>query len=366
MDSLTQITLGAAVGEGVLGKDTDKKAVVWGGVLGTLPDLDVLANPFLTEAQFLLLHRGASHSLLVALLLSPLFGIGLARLHREGPSWQRWTLLAGAVLLTHIGLDCLTVYGTQVFWPFSRTPILVGSIFIIDPFYTVPLAAGLVTALFWGPTDIRRRWANYLGLGLSSTYLLLTLVNNAYMQRSFQSALDAQGLPSERVLTKPTALNNLLWMGISEGDDGFYIGYYSLLDPDRNISFRYEPKNYDLLGGAQSNPYVERLQWFSRGYYIVREYVGESLAVIDLRFGRNDVGLTEHGQYLFTFRLRRDATGTITGFTRDPPPVRLDGPLIRRFLRRIGGRRPAEPPRPGVDKRNKIVTQSARLGLSGR
>ena len=32
MDSLTQLTFGASVGE----------AALWGGVLGTLPDLDVL------------------------------------------------------------------------------------------------------------------------------------------------------------------------------------------------------------------------------------------------------------------------------------------------------------------------------------
>lgn len=352
MDSITQITLGAAVGEAVLGKETDKTAVTWGAVLGTLPDLDVLANPFLTEAQSLLLHRGPSHSLLVALLLSPLIGVGLARLHRKGPSWHRWTLLAAAVLLTHIGLDCLTVYGTQVFWPFSRTPILVGSIFIIDPSYTVPLAGGLLGALLWAPTDRRRRWTNYLGLGVSSVYLLLTLVNNAYMQRTFASALDAQDLPSERVLTKPTALNNLLWMGIAEGDDGFYVGYYSLLDRDRNISFRYEPKNHDLLHTHRSSPYVERLRWFSRGYYVVRKNEDGTLSVIDLRFGRNDVGLTDDGQYLFTFRLHQDARGTITGFTRDPPSFRLDGPLLRRFLRRIGGVR--TPRRGGLPQSDEI------------
>ncbi|MEO0878023.1 MAG: metal-dependent hydrolase, partial [Bacteroidota bacterium] len=44
MDSLTQITLGAAVGEVVLGKKAGNRAMVWGAIAGTFPDLDILAN----------------------------------------------------------------------------------------------------------------------------------------------------------------------------------------------------------------------------------------------------------------------------------------------------------------------------------
>lgn len=46
MDSLTQATLGAAVGEAVLGKKTGNKAAVIGAIIGTIPDLDVLLVPF--------------------------------------------------------------------------------------------------------------------------------------------------------------------------------------------------------------------------------------------------------------------------------------------------------------------------------
>jgi inner membrane protein len=46
MDSLTQIVLGAAVGEVVLGKKIGNRAMVWGAVGGTIPDLDVLGGLF--------------------------------------------------------------------------------------------------------------------------------------------------------------------------------------------------------------------------------------------------------------------------------------------------------------------------------
>ena len=44
MDSLTQIVLGAAVGEFVLGRKVGNKAILWGAVAGTIPDLDVLSK----------------------------------------------------------------------------------------------------------------------------------------------------------------------------------------------------------------------------------------------------------------------------------------------------------------------------------
>lgn len=362
MDSLTQITLGAAVGEAVAGKEAGKKAPLWGAFFGTLPDLDVLANPFLTEAQSLLWHRGPSHSLLLTAVLTPLLALGLARLHKEGPSWRQWALLVGSVLLTHIGLDCLTTYGTQIFWPFTRTPVIIGSIFIIDPLYTVPLAAGLLIGLRWPPPARARRLANYAGLAVSSAYLLLTLANKAYVESVFQDALQSQELPSERVFTKPTAFNNLLWTAIAEAENGFYIGFYSLLDENQSIDFRYVPKRHDLLGNAADNPFVARLRWFSRGYFTVRKTEAGALTVQDLRFGRSDLGLTRDGKYIFTFVLTYSADGTISGFEQRRPDVQVRWPLLRRFVARIGGhplRLEATGPMPG---RNDRVNGTSNLG----
>ncbi|MGB1217216.1 MAG: metal-dependent hydrolase, partial [Saprospiraceae bacterium] len=68
MDSLSQIILGAACGEVVLGKKLGNKAILAGAIGGTIPDLDILANPFLTEIQGLDFHRGITHSLLFSVV----------------------------------------------------------------------------------------------------------------------------------------------------------------------------------------------------------------------------------------------------------------------------------------------------------
>ena len=46
MDSITQIVLGAAVGQAVMGKKLGNRAMMWGAIGGTIPDLDVVANFF--------------------------------------------------------------------------------------------------------------------------------------------------------------------------------------------------------------------------------------------------------------------------------------------------------------------------------
>ncbi|MEM9525558.1 MAG: metal-dependent hydrolase, partial [Bacteroidota bacterium] len=92
MDSLTQIVLGAAVGEATLGRKVGNRAMLWGGLCGTLPDLDVLASAVSDPMSALAYHRAFTHSLAFALLIAPVVGLALHRLYggREGPLKNGW------------------------------------------------------------------------------------------------------------------------------------------------------------------------------------------------------------------------------------------------------------------------------------
>ena len=113
MDSLTQITFGAACGEALLGHKVGKKALMWGSVLGTLPDLDVFI-PLGGPVNDFIYHRGFSHSLTLLALLTPVIAWLIVKVH---PSTKRhfrgWLLLTFIVLETSVLLDLLTIYGTQ-------------------------------------------------------------------------------------------------------------------------------------------------------------------------------------------------------------------------------------------------------------
>jgi inner membrane protein len=177
MDSLTQLALGATMSVAVMGRRTAVwKAALWGGVAGTLPDLDALIDHG-DAILNMVLHRAESHSLLYLTLLAPLLGTLVARLHREWPLWQRWSWAMWAAFFTHPLLDWMTVYGTQLLQPFTDHPYGVGSLFIIDPGVTLPLLVGLVVAL-----SLRHhrglRW-NGVGLVLAGAYIGWSVIAQA-------------------------------------------------------------------------------------------------------------------------------------------------------------------------------------------
>ena len=319
MDSLTQIVLGAAIGEAVVGKKEGRKGAGWGAVLGTLPDLDVLVYPFVDQVSQLAVHRAASHSFLIAILVAPLIGWLLKRLHQNGEAkTKEWAWMAFLVLVTHAGIDLFTVYGTQIWWPISDTPFSLDSIFIIDPFYTTPLTLGVLVALVVKRSSRKRAYANILGIMLSTLYLTWSSVAKLTSQGAFRQGLASKGYHTERLLTVPTPLNTLLWMGIGMDNDSLRVGLYSVLDSKTPNRFLSLGRNSDLLVGHTDDRAVARLMWFTKGWYVVEE---DSLGLLwsDYRFGRSDSWLDEDGSPVFQFRLVQDSTGTYSTFEQLRP-----------------------------------------------
>ena len=110
MDSLTQVVLGASVGEICLGKKIGNRAMLWGAVAGTIPDLDVIGNIFMTKAESLAFHRGISHSFFFSITAAFVFAWLLDKLYKKPwhLSFEKW-LSSGlmafiAVVLFAIGV----------------------------------------------------------------------------------------------------------------------------------------------------------------------------------------------------------------------------------------------------------------------
>ncbi len=342
MDSLTQIALGAAVGEAVLGKEEGNKAMLWGAIAGTIPDLDILIYPFVTEVQQLAIHRGLSHSILFAVLAPIPLGMLLSKIYKQSSHWSRWALLLFWGFFTHALLDSFTNYGTQLFYPFSDYPVSFDTIFIIDLGYTLPLAIGLIAALVLGRKNrAKRRRANQLGLLISSLYLVFTLCNKVFIHKVFEDALEARGIAHEQLYSNPSPFNNILWYGVADDGENLWLGSYSWFDPDRNVQFSQVPKNNDRLAPFLNQEPIERLLWFSKGYYTV-DQVDSTLYFNDLRFPRSDMYLDEGGSYVFSFELIPDPNNPSEIITfkqgSNVPGVASDN-ILSRFIERVKGNR---------------------------
>jgi len=216
MHSLTQAVLGAGVGAALLGRRLGpRRAAVLGAVLGTLPDLDVFF-PFDDPVDSFVLHRGATHSLLVQTLAAPLFGEALLRLFKALRAARGRVYLAVYLCFaTHALLDAMTVYGTRIFWPLWPQPLGLGSVFIIDPLYTLPLLLAFLWALSlraWTP-----RFGGVLALCvlLSSAYLGWGAVVQRLAEGRAVDILAARGVTPARLLAIPTPFNSLFWRVIA-------------------------------------------------------------------------------------------------------------------------------------------------------
>ena len=295
MGSVTQAVLGAAVGEATLGRRVGAKAPLWGVVLGTLPDLDVF-YPFADPVSAFTWHRGSSHSLFVLAALTPVVVWLILKLH-PGSSEQRrgWYRLVLLIFGTHVLLDCFTVYGTQVLWPLPVPPVGWATIFIIDPLYTLPLAAGVLAALLLRRRPTRAwRW-NLAGLVLSSLYLGWSAGAKLYADHRVRDILAQDGVPYEHLQTQPTPFNTVLWRVIGVNGERYFEGLWSLVSPEKGLTLKHHKHRPELLTGIDGSPAVQRLRWFTRGLYRVVED-DKGVVIGDLRMGMDP-------DYLFAFRV---------------------------------------------------------------
>ncbi|MGB5583287.1 MAG: metal-dependent hydrolase [Gammaproteobacteria bacterium] len=319
MDSLTQLALGAAVGEATAGRQVGRRALLWGAILGTLPDLDVFI-PLGDAVRDFTYHRSASHSLLVLAVLTPLMVWLILKFHpTTAEHRKRWFLLVYLVFATHVLLDSFTVYGTQIFWPFITTPMTWSTIFIIDPMYTVPLLLGTLAALIvardktWGHT------ANTTGLVLSSAYLIWTLGAKMHVEQVAHRMLQQQNIATTAVLTTPTPFNSLLWRILAVDDAHYYEGFYSVLDEEPKIRFKRYPHMRELIEPLHDSWPVQRLQWFTKGFYAAA-LKDRNIIVTDLRMGFEP-------EYVFRFKV-----GEMSNPHPRPAPVEQQ-PGIRNYDR---------------------------------
>lgn len=315
MDSVTQFALGATVGAVALGPRIGmRNAAILGGLYGTVPDLDTFL-PSPDPVSSFTSHRGASHSLVVQLLAAPLFAEPLVRIFK-GLREKRWLTYVTVYLVfaTHALIDAMTVYGTRLFWPLYEGPVGVGSIFIIDPLYTLPLLVVALWALLLNLVSNRfRKWL-VGALAVSTIYILSTAGLQQVAGARAKAWLADHHIAPDRTLTIPTPFNTLYWRTIVI-DGPRYLNVYQPLIGD-SVTVYAHPRHPELEGCLTGTPAYEDLVAFTKGFYRMEETDGK-IIFSDLR-----MGLTP--QYVFRFKLGDVENGVPTAVA---PPTRE--PTIR-------------------------------------
>jgi len=331
MDSLTQIVLGASVGEAVLGRKIGNKALLYGAIAGTIPDFDVLASHFTDTVTALAIHRGFTHSILFSIIFAPIFGWIVSR-YETYKNFKGWSWLFFWAFLTHPILDAHTTWGTQLFYPFDLR-LAFKTVFVIDPLYTIPFLVFLLLALFQKRDSKKRRLYNTLGLTISTVYLGLTFLLKGLAFTKFENALRSNNITYQQIDTRPSPLNTILWSSNIETKEVYLLSNYSFFD-NQPITFDVYPKNHELLGNLANNEKVKRMIAISEGWYTIIKKDG-TLYYNDLRFGLLNLE-PDSQDFVFQYKIEEDSAGYVT-FTEQERTKRDAKKLMADLWERVKG-----------------------------
>lgn len=286
MDSLTHFTIGACMGEAFAGKAVGKKAMLWGALAQSLPDIDFMASFWMKTSSNLLAHRGFTHSFLFCILITPLLAMLAETIHRpHNIALWKWILFFGVAIFFHIFIDAFNNYGVGLFEPFSHQRISFNAIYVADPFFSIwPAMACTALIYLKNRSNLRKNWWR-MGLGFSTFYLLYCLFNKGNIDMDVKYILNKQQINHTRYFTTPAPLQNWLWYVVAGNDSGYHVGFRSVFDSKKEIEFQYFPRKDSLLLPFEDHKDVQQLIRFSQQFYTVEKW-NDTLMFNDLRFGQ--------------------------------------------------------------------------------
>ncbi len=191
-----------------------RQAALAGLASGLLPDADVFLRSASDPLFNLEYHRHFTHSLIFSPVIA-LFGACIASslyaVFKKRIDWKMLLLPAWLAGLSHIFCDIWTSYGTRMWWPFSNQRVALDWISVIDPLFTVPLAACTALALRYA-----NKKAAAAGLIWGLVYLSFCVTQQHRAKAALTGWLAQQNLPAaERLSVRPSFGNVLFWRGMA-------------------------------------------------------------------------------------------------------------------------------------------------------
>ncbi len=179
-------------------------------VAAAFPDIDYLVF-FVDPLAYLNVHQGVTHSLLLMPTWALLVAVLAAR--RYGRRWQEYYGAALLGILAHIGGDLITAYGTAVFAPLSGERYAYPIAFVIDPYFTAIIVAGLSLGRYRDGRPAAR-----IALGLLLAYLAFLAALESEARATALDFAHDHGLQARNVMALPQPFTPLNWkLLVTEG-----------------------------------------------------------------------------------------------------------------------------------------------------
>jgi inner membrane protein len=247
-----------------------------------IPDVDIF---FGDGPEFnLLYHRGVSTSFFGTFFLA-LALAGLYKAVSRRTPFVKIAPLFYALALTHVWLDLITTYGTQLLAPFSDHRFALDGAFIIDPVFTLTTLGFILAA--WLIRKHRQAIA-LVGMAWFFAYPLGNMGMGAILQDVYARRLDAEGIAYDHVHVTPDALSPRFWKVVVTAGPDYLLDTMDLLgdrEPSAPMRVKRADKAFLRQLGKQQSMFAT-YAWFTKWPYVEETVIpeGRRLVFHDLRF----------------------------------------------------------------------------------
>jgi len=221
---------------------------------------------FVGPVEYVLSHRGVTHSLLLLPAWALLYSWILAKLLREPDgkgATAGWRALYGVTALAlgaHIAGDLITSFGTIILAPLSDWRARIGTTFIIDLWFSGIIVAGLLFSILFRKTRIPAVLASVVLCGYVAFQYL-------QKQRALEFGVEyakSQALRDAKVTVHPRPVSPFNWTVFVSDDEAHRFAHVNLV---RKEARRFQPG--DGFIARVDSPYLplEQAVWVTRRRY---------------------------------------------------------------------------------------------------
>jgi inner membrane protein len=223
MDTLTHALSGALLARATAPAQSDEKTLPLGRRLligffaAAAPDLDYVIN-FVGPVEYILHHRGLTHSIFLLPLWALLLAWLCAAIWRDRP-WKAYFGICAMGIGIHIAGDWINSFGTMMLSPFSDARIGIGTTFVIDLWFTGIILAGLLAGAAWRRSPVPA----IAGLAALCGYVAFQGVLHQRAIEWGEAYAFKSGLKGAEVTAQPRPVSPFNWMVlVKDGEEVRY------------------------------------------------------------------------------------------------------------------------------------------------
>jgi len=218
MDIVTQGLAGAIVARAAVPRAPARTVLALGAFAGLLADADILIQSTDDPLLTLDFHRHFTHALVFVPVGALIAAVAAWPLVRRQVGFRTACAIAFFGYLPSGLLDACTSFGTHLLWPFSDVRTAWSVIAVVDPVFSLVLAAGIALTLMRGTA-----WPSRVALLLALAYLGTGWLQQQRARAVAMQVASTRGHDVARLEVKPTLGNLVLWRSIYESADHFHV-----------------------------------------------------------------------------------------------------------------------------------------------